>query len=159
MAGSRPGRRLFGASVVVAASLVAFGLQPVMAAPGSITLYSAQHEQVVDMLTAQFTKETGIAVRVHKGEGPELASQLLAEGTHFSDVVTAIRALGIREVVSIEAVDLFRGKNVPTGQYSLLVRVTFQSRDATLTEVQLTDFSARIVAALQQRLGAQRRAG
>jgi iron(III) transport system substrate-binding protein len=82
MAGSRPGRRLFGASVVVAASLVAFGLQPVMAAPGSITLYSAQHEQVVDMLTAQFTKETGIAVRVHKGEGPELASQLLAEGRH-----------------------------------------------------------------------------
>jgi phenylalanyl-tRNA synthetase beta chain len=86
-------------------------------------------------------------------------SLLLAEGTHFSDVVTAIRALGIREVVSIEAVDLFRGKNVPTGLYSLLVRVTFQSRDATLTEVQLTDFSARIVAALQQRLGAQRRAG
>ncbi len=34
------------------------------------------------MLTAQFTKETGIAVRVHKGEGPELASQLLAEGKH-----------------------------------------------------------------------------
>jgi len=52
----------------------------------------------------------------------------------FSDVVAAIRAIGIREVTSIEAVDLFRGKNVPAGQYSLLVRVTFQSRESTLTE-------------------------
>jgi iron(III) transport system substrate-binding protein len=73
---------LFGASVVVAASWIALGLQPAVAAPEPITLYSAQHEQVVDMLAAQFTKETGIAVRVHKGEGPALASQLLAEGTH-----------------------------------------------------------------------------
>ncbi|HVE20969.1 MAG TPA: extracellular solute-binding protein [Acidocella sp.] len=80
MAGSRPGRVWFGASVAVAASWFAFGPRP--AAADSITLYSAQHEQVVDMLTAQFTKETGIAVRVHEGEGPELASQLLAEGSH-----------------------------------------------------------------------------
>jgi iron(III) transport system substrate-binding protein len=78
----RPGRISFGAWVAVAASWIAFGLQPASAAPESITLYSAQHEQVVDMLTTQFTKETGIVVRVHKGEGPELASQLLAEGTH-----------------------------------------------------------------------------
>src|ERR1700761_4239332 len=82
MAGKRPGRILFSAWLTVAASGIAFGLQPASAAPESITLYSAQHEQVVDMLTAQFTKETGIAVRVHKGEGPELASQLLAEGAH-----------------------------------------------------------------------------
>ncbi len=80
MAGRRPGRRWFGAWVVVAASWIACGPQPASAAPESITLYSAQHEQVIDMLTAQFTKETGIAVRVHEGEGPELASQLLAEG-------------------------------------------------------------------------------
>jgi phenylalanyl-tRNA synthetase beta chain len=85
-------------------------------------------------------------------------SLLLAEGTHFSDVVTAIRALGIREVVSIEAVDLFRGKNVPTGQYSLLVRVTFQSRDATLTEGQLSDFSAKIIVALEKQLNVHLRA-
>ncbi len=82
MAGSCLGRHAFGPGVLIAASWIALGLQPASAAPESITLYSAQHEQVVDMLTAQFTKETGIAVRVHEGEGPELASQLLAEGTH-----------------------------------------------------------------------------
>jgi phenylalanyl-tRNA synthetase beta chain len=84
-------------------------------------------------------------------------SLLLADGTHFSDVVDAIRALGIREVASIEAVDLFRGKNVPAGQYSLLVRVTFQSRETTLTEAQLSDFSTQIIAALEKQLNAHLR--
>jgi phenylalanyl-tRNA synthetase beta chain len=85
-------------------------------------------------------------------------SLLLADGTHFSDVVETIRALGIREVASAEAVDLFRGKNVPAGQYSLLVRVTFQSRETTLTEAQLSDFSIRIIAALEKQLNAHLRA-
>jgi phenylalanyl-tRNA synthetase beta chain len=85
-------------------------------------------------------------------------SLLLADGTHFSDVAKTIRALNITEITSIEATDLFRGKNVPTGKYSLLVRVTFQSREATLTDAQTADFSGRIVAALDKNLGAQLRA-
>ena len=85
-------------------------------------------------------------------------SLLLADGTHFSDVSHAIRSLNIGEIVSIEATDLFRGKNVPAGKYSLLVRVTFQNREATLTEAQITDFSARIVLILEKQLAAQLRA-
>jgi phenylalanyl-tRNA synthetase beta subunit len=53
---------------------------------------------------------------------------------------------------------LFRGKNVPAGKYSLLVRVTFQSREATLTDAQISDFSAKIISALEKNLGAQLRA-
>jgi phenylalanyl-tRNA synthetase beta chain len=85
-------------------------------------------------------------------------SLLLADGTHFSDVAGAIRSLNIPEIAAIEAIDLFRGKNVPGGQYSLLVRVTFQSRDTTLTETQLTNFSARIIAALEKQLSVRLRA-
>jgi phenylalanyl-tRNA synthetase beta chain len=85
-------------------------------------------------------------------------SLLLADGTAFSEVVAAIRGLNIPEAVSIEAADLFRGKNVPAGKYSLLVRVTFQSRDATLTEAQISEFSAKIISALEKNLGAQLRA-
>ncbi len=85
-------------------------------------------------------------------------SLFLSDGTHFSDVVAAIRSLNIEEIASVEAIDLFRGKNVPVRKYSLLVRVTFQSREATLTEGQLTDFSARIVGVLEKQLGAQLRA-
>jgi phenylalanyl-tRNA synthetase beta chain len=85
-------------------------------------------------------------------------SLVLAEGTTFASVVETICGLGIVEVSSINAVDLFRGKNVAEGKYSLLVRVMFESYKATLTEAQLTDFSSRIVAALEQKLGATLRA-
>jgi phenylalanyl-tRNA synthetase beta chain len=85
-------------------------------------------------------------------------SLLLPDGTHFADVQKTIRSLNIGEITSIEATDLFRGKNVPAGKYSLLVRVAFQSREATLTDAQITDFSARIVSALEKNLGAQLRA-
>ena len=85
-------------------------------------------------------------------------SLLLPDGTHFADVTAAVRALDIREIDSIDAVDLYRGKNVPAGKYSLLVRVTFQSRESTLTEPQLKDFSARIISALEAKLTATLRA-
>ncbi len=85
-------------------------------------------------------------------------SLFLDEGKSFAEVKQVIEGLGIPEVTSIVAADLFRGKNVPAGKYSLLVRVTFQSREATLTEAQINDFSGRIVGALEKSLGASLRA-
>ena len=85
-------------------------------------------------------------------------SLLLADGIPFSEVAGAIRTLNIAEITAIEAADLFRGKNVPAGKYSLLVRVTFQSREATMTDGQISDFSAKIIAALEKNLGAHLRA-
>ena len=85
-------------------------------------------------------------------------SVFLDDGKTFAEVKQAIEALSIPEVTSVAAADLFRGKNVPAGKYSLLVRVTFQSREATLTEAQINDFSRRIVSALEKTLGASLRA-
>jgi phenylalanyl-tRNA synthetase beta chain len=85
-------------------------------------------------------------------------SLLLADGSTFAEVASTIRRLNISEIASIEAADLFRGKNVPAGKYSLMVRVTFQSREATFTDAQVADFSAKIVAALESHLGATLRA-
>ena len=85
-------------------------------------------------------------------------SLFLAEGITFAQVQQAIQSLNIAEIASVEAADLFRGKNVPAGKYSLLVRVTFQSRGSTFTEAQINDFSARIIAALERSLGASLRA-
>jgi phenylalanyl-tRNA synthetase beta chain len=81
-------------------------------------------------------------------------SLVLADGTTFAQVREAIAALAIPELTQIEAVDLFRGGHIPAGKYSLLVRIAFQSAEATLTEAQLAVFSARIVAALAKQLGA-----
>ena len=85
-------------------------------------------------------------------------SLLLSDGTSFDAVKKAIESLKIAEVVTVDAGDLFRGKNVPAGKYSLMVRVVFQSREATLTDAQTGDFSTRIITALEKQVGAQLRA-
>jgi phenylalanyl-tRNA synthetase beta chain len=85
-------------------------------------------------------------------------SLFLADGVAFAEVAKTIESLRIPEIAAIEAADLFRGKNVPAGKYSLLVRVTFQSRESTFTDAQINDFSSRIVAALEKNLGASLRA-
>lgn len=46
----------------------------------SITLYNGQHPQVTAELVSAFEHQTGITVRVHSGEGPQIANQILAEG-------------------------------------------------------------------------------
>jgi phenylalanyl-tRNA synthetase beta chain len=82
---------------------------------------------------------------------------VLSDGTTFAAVREALQSAGIPEIAAIEAVDLYRSKQMPPGKFSLLARVTFQSRHATLTEAQVNDFSARILAKLAQQLGASLR--
>ena len=85
-------------------------------------------------------------------------SLVLVDGVTFAQVEQTIRALGIAEIQSIHAADLFRGGQIPAGKYSLMIRVVFQSLQGTLTDSQLSDFSSRIVTALEQKLGATLRA-
>jgi len=84
-------------------------------------------------------------------------SLLLAEGVSFAQISESIRSLNIPEISSVEAGDLFRGENLPSGKYSLLVRVTFQSRESTLTEGQINHFVGKIISILEHRHGAQLR--
>ncbi len=85
-------------------------------------------------------------------------SLILPDGVTFAQVAETIRGLQIGEVESVEAADLFRGGQIPAGKFSLMIRVTFQSAQATLTEAQVSAFSGRIVQALQEKLGAVLRA-
>jgi phenylalanyl-tRNA synthetase beta chain len=81
-------------------------------------------------------------------------SLVLADGIPFSKVEDTVKSLSIPELERVEAADLFRGGQIPAGKYSLMIRVTFQSAQATLTDAQVADFSARIVGALEKDLGA-----
>ena len=85
-------------------------------------------------------------------------SLVLDDGVSFAKVAETIGALQMPELQSIEPADLFRGGQIPAGKFSLMIRATFQSAEATLTESQLADFSSRIVAALENQLGATLRA-
>jgi iron(III) transport system substrate-binding protein len=75
MTHSRLGTRVRLFAGAAALALASFG-----AHAASITLYSAQHEQVVNMLAKDFENQTGISVKIRTGEGPALAAQLVAEG-------------------------------------------------------------------------------
>jgi phenylalanyl-tRNA synthetase beta chain len=85
-------------------------------------------------------------------------SLVLSDGITFAQVQQTIRSLNIPELETIEAADLFRGGQIPTGKFSLMIRVRFQSAEATFTDAQLSEFSACIVASLQEKLGATLRA-
>src|SRR5271170_2991231 len=50
---------------------------PLDSQAASLTLYNAQHEQVVAALAKDFEKQTGISVKVRNGEGPAMAAQLV----------------------------------------------------------------------------------
>lgn len=78
-------------------------------------------------------------------------------GVTFRQIAGAIHHLNIPEVVSVQALDLYRGKNIPPGTFSLMIRVTLQSRERTLTEAEIVDISSRILEPLQYTWGAQLR--
>jgi phenylalanyl-tRNA synthetase beta chain len=77
----------------------------------------------------------------------------------WSEVAAAVSGLNIGEMQSVAPMEIFRdakGNTVPAGSYSLLLRVVFQSAERTLTDEDLTGYSASILAALTALGGAQR---
>jgi phenylalanyl-tRNA synthetase beta chain len=73
----------------------------------------------------------------------------------FQDAVTwgkieaAIKGLGIEELTSLKPVELWRDAKKYPGVYSTLVRTTFQSLERTLVDEELSQWSGRIIGALQ----------
>jgi len=74
----------------------------------------------------------------------------------FEKIQSAVRGLSLPELRSFSPVEIFRGGAVPFGQYSMLLHATYQSRERTLREDEVADWSAKIVGALQHLGGAQR---
>src|ERR671932_511326 len=48
--------------------------------PATLTLYNAQHEDLVTAMVNGFTQETGIKVNIRSGKDFELANQIVQEG-------------------------------------------------------------------------------
>jgi phenylalanyl-tRNA synthetase beta chain len=80
-------------------------------------------------------------------------SLLVPEDVQFHLIRGAVDALKIAELRSLEPAEIFRGGSVLAGQYSLLLRATFQSAEHTLRDDEVAAWSARIVQALES-LGA-----
>ena len=74
----------------------------------------------------------------------------------FKRIKAAVHDIHLKDLRSFAPVEIFRGGSVPAGSYSILLRAKFQSFARTLREDEVNDWSAKIVAALQQLGGAQR---
>jgi len=86
-------------------------------------------------------------------------SFIFPDSIRWNAIDTALRSLAIPELQRIAPIEIFRdpkGKAVAANSYSLLARVVFQSLDRTLTEDELTAWSAQITAALTALGGTQR---
>ena len=64
--------------------------------------------------------------------------------------------LGIAQVRELQPVETFRGESIPAGKYSVLLRVRLQSKDRTLREDEVAEWSGKIVEALTRLGGLQR---
>lgn len=74
----------------------------------------------------------------------------------FIEMRKTAAELGIREVRDFRPVEVFRGGSIPTGKYSVLLRVRFQSAERTLRDEEIAQWSTAIVAALTKLGGTQR---
>jgi phenylalanyl-tRNA synthetase beta chain len=79
------------------------------------------------------------------------------DGVIFQKIQETVIGLDLSELRNFIPVEIFRGGNVPSGKYSLLLRAQFQSTERTLREDEVTQWSAQIVKALEN-LGGKLRA-
>lgn len=87
-------------------------------------------------------------------------SVLFADNVTWAAVSQGITALNIAEMISLQPIEIFRdakGKAVPKGEYSLLLRTVFQSPERTLREEEIAGWQEAIVAELTK-LGGKHRA-
>ena len=83
-------------------------------------------------------------------------SLLLPRQVQFQYVREAVLSLGIPEVVAVAPVEALYDRPPATPErYSLLLRLTLQSHQTTLTETELAVWSARVIECLKEKLGAR----
>jgi phenylalanyl-tRNA synthetase beta chain len=74
-----------------------------------------------------------------------------ADAVPWRTIAEAVGALAIPELTRVAPVEVFRdakASSVPAGHYALLLRCVFQSRERTLREDELTEWSSRLIATL-----------
>ena len=83
-------------------------------------------------------------------------SFVFADTIVFEQIRAAVESLHLQELRSFVPGEIFRGKAVPAGEYSLLLRAKFQSGERTLRENEVAEWAAMIVKALEGLGGSQR---
>jgi phenylalanyl-tRNA synthetase beta chain len=83
-------------------------------------------------------------------------SFIFADAVSFREIDQSVGKLRLAELRELRPLEIFRGAAIPPGKYSVLVRVRFQADDRTLRDDEVSEWSAKIVAALTALGGTQR---
>ena len=106
--------------------------------------------------------------------GPELRALLAGQTLEFADagqclvfallpaqaggdLVRAALSVDKALVTAARVFDVYEGPGVPEGSKSVAIEVTVQPRDHTLTDVEIEQLSARVVAAVEKACSAKLR--
>jgi phenylalanyl-tRNA synthetase beta chain len=81
-------------------------------------------------------------------------AMLLPEAATHEAVLQAVKQAKPPHLETVELFDVFRGKNVPAGQKSVAYAFTYRQAERTLTDAEVNAAHEKLVAQLQQRLGA-----
>jgi len=78
---------------------------------------------------------------------------LVDAGVASDAVVRAVRQADKAMIAEVAVFDVYTGKGVPEGRKSLALSVTYQPREATLTDEQIEALGAKVVAAVEKATG------
>jgi phenylalanyl-tRNA synthetase beta chain len=74
----------------------------------------------------------------------------------FDRIKTAVKDLGIAELQRFVPAEIYRGEKVGAGKYSALLHAEFQSKERTLRDDEVAQWSSQIIATLEKLGGALR---
>ena len=81
-------------------------------------------------------------------------AMLVPEATTHDAVSQIVKQVKPANLEAVELFDVFRGKNVPTGQKSVAYAFTYRSAERTLTDAEVNAAHEKLVAQFKQSLGA-----
>jgi phenylalanyl-tRNA synthetase beta chain len=83
-------------------------------------------------------------------------SFVFTDAVAFAEIEKAVADLRLSELREFGPVEVFRGPAIGAGKYSILLRAKFESRERTLREDEVVEWSARVVGKLAGLGGVQR---
>ncbi len=76
-------------------------------------------------------------------------SFVFEDAVTFERIKSAVAGLGVGELQSFAPAEVFRGEKVGAGKYSVLLHAEFQSKERTLRDDEVAQWSAQAIAALE----------
>lgn len=81
-------------------------------------------------------------------------SFFVSKDVPYADIEGAIRGCGLEDLSGLDLLDVFSGKNVPEGQRSLTLRLSFSRMDRTLKDAEVSSAFDKITQELKTEFGA-----